>query len=154
MAFLKLLTTFWPPKPQNDPRVSRDCLFSAYIIIIIIMAGMAVVWRGWLPHRGEAQMAYNYCFPTRTMFQINSEFWRKGIFRWENLTSLLVRTKNSSYYIAPVGDRTHDLPHTVASNMFKVSHALNHSATEAVMSIPIWICRRVPNLVTIGPTVW
>ena len=38
--------------------------------------------------------------------------------------------KNSSYYIAPVGDRTHDLPHTVASNMVKVSHALNHSATE------------------------
>ena len=38
------------------------------IIIIIIMAGMAVVLRGWLPHRGEAQMAYNYCFPTRTMF--------------------------------------------------------------------------------------
>ena len=40
--------------------------------------------------------------------------------------------KNSTYYIAPVGDRTHDLPHTVASNMVKVSHALNHSATEAV----------------------
>ena len=36
--------------------------------MIIIMAGMAVVLRGWLPHRGEAQMAYNYCFPTRTMF--------------------------------------------------------------------------------------
>ena len=29
------------------------------ILIIIIMAGMAVVKRGWLPHRGEAQMAYN-----------------------------------------------------------------------------------------------
>ena len=37
------------------------------------------------------------------------------------------RMKNSSYYIAPVGDRTHDLPHTVASNMVKMSHALNHS---------------------------
>ena len=35
---------------------------------VIIMAGMAVVLRGRLPHRGEAQMAYNYCFPTRTMF--------------------------------------------------------------------------------------
>ena len=42
------------------------------------------------------------------------------------------RMKNSSYYIAPVGVRTHDLPHTVASNMVKVCHALNHSATEAV----------------------
>ena len=39
------------------------------------------------------------------------------------------RMKNSSYYIAPVGDRTHDLPHTVASNMVKVSHALTHAAT-------------------------
>ena len=24
--------------------------------------------RGWLPYRGKAQMACNYCFPTRTMF--------------------------------------------------------------------------------------
>ena len=36
------------------------------------------------------------------------------------------RMKNS------VGDRTHDLPHTVALNMVKVSQALNHSATAAV----------------------
>ena len=45
------------------------------------------------------------------------------------------RMKNSSYYIAPVRDRTHDLPHTVASNVVKVSHALNHSATEAVKGL-------------------
>ena len=38
--------------------------------------------------------------------------------------------------IAPVGDRTHDLPHTVVSNMVKVSHALNHSATAAVYVHP------------------
>ena len=44
----------------------------------------------------------------------------------------LGRMKNSSYCIAPVGVRTHDLPQTVASNMVKVSHALNHSATAAV----------------------
>ena len=31
--------------------------------------------------------------------------------------------------IAPVGVRTHDLPHAVASNMVKVSYAPNHSAT-------------------------
>ena len=55
----------------------------------------------------------------------------------ENRTSHLDRMKNSSYYIAPVGVRTHDLPHTVASNMVKVSHALNHSATEAV--IYMWL---------------
>ena len=40
--------------------------------------------------------------------------------------------KNESYYIASVGVRTHDLPHTVASNMVKVSNAPNHSATAAV----------------------
>ena len=43
------------------------------------------------------------------------------------------RMKNSSYYIAPVGVQTHDLPHTVASNMGKVSYALTHSATAAVI---------------------
>ena len=41
------------------------------------------------------------------------------------------RMKNSSYYIAPVGVRTNDLPHTIASNMGKVSYALTHSATAA-----------------------
>ena len=56
------------------------------------------------------------------------------MFRWENLTSHLDRMKNPSYYIAPVGDWTHDIPHTVASNMAKVSHALNHSATELIIA--------------------
>ena len=37
--------------------------------------------RGWLPHRGKAQMACKCRFPTRTMFSINSEFGRKGMFR-------------------------------------------------------------------------
>ena len=37
--------------------------------------------RGWLPRRGKAQMACNYCFPAGTIFQINSEFGKKGIFR-------------------------------------------------------------------------
>ena len=43
--------------------------------------------------------------------------------------------KNLFYYIAPVGVRTHDLSHTVASNMGKVSYALTHSATAAVKGI-------------------
>ena len=34
--------------------------------------------------------------------------------------------------LIPVGDWTHDLPYTVASNMVNVSDALNHSATEVV----------------------
>ena len=54
------------------------------------------------------------------------------MFRWGNRTSHLDRMKNSSFYNVPVGDRTHDLPHTVASNMVKVSHSLNHSAPAAV----------------------
>ena len=37
--------------------------------------------RVWLPHRGTAQMACNYCFPTGTIFQINSEFEKEGTFR-------------------------------------------------------------------------
>ena len=49
-------------EPSRATREAGDRL------VIIIMAGMAVVKRGWLPHRGEAQMAYNYRFPTRTMF--------------------------------------------------------------------------------------
>ena len=40
------------------------------------------------------------------------------------------RMKNSSYYIAPVGVRTHDLPHSAPSNVVKVSHALRVSWTE------------------------
>ena len=49
------------------------------------------------------------------------------------------RMKNSSYYIAPVGDWTHDLPYTVSSNMINVSHALNHSATAWFISFSLTI---------------
>ena len=54
----------------NINNVTLDYVDSfAYLgSIIIIMAGTAVFSRGWLPHRGKAQMACNYCFPTRTMF--------------------------------------------------------------------------------------
>ena len=45
------------------------------------------------------------------------------------------RMKNSSYYyISPVGDRTHNLPHTVTLNMVNMFHGLNQPAT-AVISI-------------------
>ena len=50
----------------------------------------------------------------------NNIYWPE----WQFLTWLA-----TSYYIAPVGVRTDDLPHTVASNMDKVSYALTHSAT-------------------------
>ena len=59
--------------------------------------------------------------------------------------------KNSSYYIAPVGVRTHDLPHTVASNMSKVPYALTHSATPAVNQL-LWkrlICVRMTSRMTL-----
>ena len=42
------------------------------------------------------------------------------------------RMKNSYYFFPRSGIELTTLPHTVASNMVKVSHALNHSATEAV----------------------
>ena len=58
--------------------------------------------------------------------------WKKGHVQMRKPYQSPGRMKNSSYYIAPVGVRTHDLPHTVASNMVKVSHALTHSATAAV----------------------
>ena len=57
--------------------------------------------------------------------------------------------KNSPYYIAPVGFRTHDLPHTVASNMVKVYHALKHSATAAVLLV---YARRSKLSLTIRPS--
>ena len=58
-------------------KLSANCVHASSInmfknridkYLIIIMAGMAVFLRGWLPHGGKAQMACNYCFPTRTMF--------------------------------------------------------------------------------------
>ena len=43
--------------------------FGLVILDIIIMAGQnGSFLRGWLPPRGKAHMACNYCFPTRTMF--------------------------------------------------------------------------------------
>ena len=45
----------------------------------------------------------------------------------ENRASHLVGWKTHPTIIAPVGVRTHDLPHTVASNMGKVSYASTHS---------------------------
>ena len=41
------------------------------LIIIILLAGMTVVSCGWLHHRGKAQMACNYSFPTRTLHVLN-----------------------------------------------------------------------------------
>ena len=58
------------------------------------------------------------------------------------------RMKNSSYYIAPAGDRTHDLPHTVASNMVNVSQAPNHSATD-VLSLMVFFFFQVWDFVIV-----
>ena len=65
------------------------------------------------------------------MFQLNSEFGKKGMFRWENRTSVGWKIDPNNIF-PQSSDLTHDLPHTVASNTVKVSHALNHSVTEAV----------------------
>ena len=55
-------------------------------------------------------------------------FWKERRVQMRKPYQSPGRMKNSSYYIAPVGDRTHDLPHTIISNMVKVYHAINHSA--------------------------
>ena len=60
------------------------------VIIIIIMARMAVFLRGWLPHRGKAQMACNYCFPTRTNVLNKFRILKKRHVQMRNLTSHLV----------------------------------------------------------------
>ena len=56
------------------------------------------------------------------------------MFRWGNQIQTIPVTwvgwkTHPIIIISAVGDRTNDLPYTVASNMVKVSHALNHSAT-------------------------
>ena len=60
------------------------------------------------------------------------------------------RMKNSSYYIAPARDGTHDLPYTVASNMVKVSHALNHPATAAVTLLPETFLSQITPIVSLN----
>ena len=50
----------------------------------------------------------------------------------ENRASHRSDEKTHLAILPPVGDQTHDLPHTVASNMVNVSHALTHSATAEV----------------------
>ena len=78
-------------------------------------------------------MACNYCFPTRTTFQINSESWKEGIFRWENHTSCLVGLKTHPTIVPRSGiELTHSRLHSFI--MAKVSHALNHSAMEAELT--------------------
>ena len=79
-------------------------------------------------------MACNYRFPHEDKVLNKFRIWKERHFQMRKPYQSPVRMKNSSYYIAPDGDRTHDLPHTVAPNMVKVSHALNHSATAAVAS--------------------
>ena len=65
------------------------------------------------------------------------------MFRWGKPYQSPGRMKNSSYYIALVGDRTHKLPHTVASNMVNGSHDLNHSAAVTGISVG-WMVQTLP----------
>ena len=54
------------------------------------------------------------------------------MFRWGNRTSHLVGWKTHPTILPRSGIELTTSPHTVASNMVKVSHALNHSATTAM----------------------
>ena len=72
-------------------------------------------------------MTCNYCFPTGTIFQINSEFLKKGTFRGENRTSCLVGLKTHPTIVPRSGiELTTSRLHSLI--VAKVSHALNHSA--------------------------
>ena len=69
-------------------------------------------------------MSCNYCFPTGTIFQINSEFWKKGTFRWENRTSCLVGLKTHRTIVPRSGiELTTSRLHSFINA--KVSHALS-----------------------------
>ena len=74
-------------------------------------------------------MACNYGFPRGHVLN-KFRIWKERHVQMTKPYQSPDRMINSYYYIAPVGDWTHDLPHTVASNMVKMSHALNHSATD------------------------
>ena len=86
----------------------RNCLF----IIQCTLHDRTAWLSTWLAtsYRWKAQMACNYCFPTGTIFQINSEFLKERLIQMRKPYQLHGWTKNSSYYSASVGDRTHDLP--------------------------------------------
>ena len=76
-------------------------------------------------------MACNYCFPTGTIFQINSEFWKKGTFGGENRISCLIGLKTHPTIIVPRSGLELATSRLHSFIVAKVSHALNHSATKA-----------------------
>ena len=82
-------------------------------------------------------MACNYRFPMRT---IKFRIWKERHVQMRKPYQS-PGSDEKLILIASVGDRTHDLLHTVASNMVKVSHTLNHSATEAKKNA-IMVCLR------------
>ena len=57
----------------------------------------------------------------------------------ENRATHLVGLKTHPTIIAPVGVRTHYLPHTVASNMSKVSHALQPQSHQAYDQVTTYL---------------
>ena len=79
-------------------------------------------------------MACNYCFPTGTTFQINSEFRKKGTFRCENRTSCLVglKTRPTIYIVLPRSGIELTTSRLHSFLVAKESYALNHSAMETV----------------------
>ena len=63
------------------------------------------------------------------------------------------RMNNSSYYIAPAGDRTHDLPHTVASNMvvprpYPLGHGVIIRQTDAMVIATLLLGLIISSLMT------
>ena len=88
------------------------------------------------------------CFPTGTIVKINSEFWKKGTFRWENRTSCLVWLKTHPAIVPRSGIEL-TTSRLRSFTVAEVSHAPNHSAMEAAyqrVSLRTWY------LTSHGPT--
>ena len=105
------------------------------IIIIIIIAEMVVFnMAGYLVEERRRWPVITASPRRQLIFQMHSElWWKKGAFGWENRTSCLVGPKTHPTIVPRLGfELTTSRLHSFI--MAQVSHALNHSATEAELT--------------------
>ena len=85
-------------------------------------------------------MACNSMLPHEDNILNQFRIWKEMHIRMRKPYRLLGSTKNSSYYSAPVGVQTHELPHSIASTRPGYPMPLNHSAMEAGIRIITLSC--------------
>ena len=71
--------------------------------------------RGWIPHRGMVQVACNLMLPHDDDILNAFRIWTERQIRMRKPYRLPGWTKDSSYFSAPAGVWTHDLPHSRTS---------------------------------------